>query len=201
MCWDGTLVSRLEFHVLPHHRWYTFLSWIRDMQDLQVTRHATYEREPYLLHWLRIMWLETFRQHDQDRFPGASWQEKQEQDRLIVARMIVCMLCICSPWSSRADTVAMCIICLFSVIHISIFHLIPICNHSPSIVSAVSNRNVLYYLWHRRIYSSWSQFPAMTEYISYESTCTARIYHRYNSIKSSDWDTRMPSCNKRTVLI
>ena len=49
---------------------------------MQVTRHPPRQGEPYLLRRVRVLRFKTFRQRDQDRFPGAGWKEKQKQDRL-----------------------------------------------------------------------------------------------------------------------
>ena len=59
------------------------LSRIRDLQNLQITRHSSYKREPNLLHGLRIMWEQAICQPDQDWLPGASGEENKEQDGLI----------------------------------------------------------------------------------------------------------------------
>jgi hypothetical protein len=52
------------------------------LQNMQITRHATHEGEPYLLHVVRVMRVETLCQSHQERFPGPGWEEKQEQDWL-----------------------------------------------------------------------------------------------------------------------
>lgn len=53
------------------------------MQDLQIARHPPQQGEPYLLHVVRVVRVEAFRRHHQDRFPGAGRKEKQKQDGLI----------------------------------------------------------------------------------------------------------------------
>ncbi|CAL1710201.1 unnamed protein product [Somion occarium] len=52
---------------------------IRHLQDMQITRYTPHEGESYLLHVLRILWIETFGQPYQDRFPGTGRKEKQKQ--------------------------------------------------------------------------------------------------------------------------
>jgi hypothetical protein len=64
------------------------LSRIRDLQNLQITRHSSYKREPNLLHGLRIMWEQAICQPDQDWLPGASREENKEQDGLIPCVLI-----------------------------------------------------------------------------------------------------------------
>ena len=66
-----------------------FISWthlpcsrVRHMQDVQIAGYAPHEGEPYILHVVRIMRIPAVRQRDQNRFPGAGREEKQEQDWL-----------------------------------------------------------------------------------------------------------------------
>lgn len=58
-------------------------SGVRDMQDVQIARHAADEREPNILHVVRVLWVKAVCERDQERIPGPGRKEEQEQDRVV----------------------------------------------------------------------------------------------------------------------
>lgn len=79
-------------------------SGIRHMQNMQIARHPSYQRKPYLLYGLRVLWVKAFRKRDQDWFPSTSRKEEQEQDwlnSLLVPCFPRSLTFICYPKSEQ----------------------------------------------------------------------------------------------------
>jgi hypothetical protein len=77
MSYGAISVSRL-FTYFPNVNRTDFISSrIRHLQDVQITRYNPHKGKPYLFHVVRVLWISTVSKRYQDRFPGASWEEKE----------------------------------------------------------------------------------------------------------------------------